>query len=710
MKKVVSACLLFFVFCSAFLLINVYQTKDRIRIEAIEMNPGGSFHFYIRHSSHTISEELAFLSKLSKEEKVSVFKTDYTNDDTVVKSVIFNRKSFPFQQFDLPNKDLFKNNWNIYANFDTKSKHQVGVIPTFSKRDKIFLKSLENYYSDSSKSLNGTYSIVSTQIMNKERITKKLSAFFSINEKELLTASSGHVIVLINRYVMIFALIIILSFLVLIIVTTYAPLLAIKSIGVKKLNGISDLAIFGEFIKENVIMLIGACFLVDLGIIAYFHYRPQHFLLMLFLVQLLILAVFLIANCFVYLVIRKVTIGRLLKQFLNFKCGNLACFVIKFLLALFSTLLLFMISGGIGDLVKQYQLNQAWNKHGELLTVETAYVSEDDDGLDFKLSEQRYRKRCAQLFLDLEKQAKAMYIRSSVVDPNKNLVVEERKQKKNIFKPEEKYEMMTINHNFFKTLPIKYKSANDNIREFLIPNSLSHNKAKMKYLCQCLLFSELSSKEMKTTVIEELPVRLFYYDNKHFSVFPYNSEIKENFTKPIFMLFNEKNVLFSELSFCGNTNESCPMKVTNTKKNREKIKKLMKKNKVKLKFSTVNAIIGNYIMYTKGSIGIFSMILFFIVILNIFALVFLLICIIQSKKKKLSVERLLGVKMFDRYKIEFSLIFGFYLIQILAICLFGKSLFVMPMALTIILLETIIIFLTIMREEKRNLVSLLKGE
>ncbi|MDR0614832.1 MAG: hypothetical protein LBF82_02605, partial [Lactobacillales bacterium] len=126
MRKVVSVCLLFFVFCSAFLLINVYQTKDRIRIEAIEMNPGGSFHFYIKNSNRTILEELAFLSKLSKEEKVSIFKTDYIKDDTVVKSVIFNRESFSFQQFSLPNKNLFKNNKNIYANFDTKSKYQVG--------------------------------------------------------------------------------------------------------------------------------------------------------------------------------------------------------------------------------------------------------------------------------------------------------------------------------------------------------------------------------------------------------------------------------------------------------------------------------------------------------------------------------------------------------------------------------------------------------
>lgn len=711
MKKIVSACLLFFVFCSTFLMINIYQTKDRIRIESIEMIPGASFHFYIKHSSHTISEELAFLSELSKKDKVTIFKTDYTKDDTVVKSVIFNRESFPFQQFAFTNKDLFKNSRNIYANFDTKSKYQAGMIPTFIKRDKIILQSLENYYSDSSKSLNGTYSIVSTQMMNKEKIVKKLSTFFSTSEKELLTASCGHSIELVNRYVMIFALIIILSFLVLIIVTTYTPLLTIKSIGVKKLNGISDLAIFGEFIKENMILLIGTCFLVDIGILAYFHYRPKHFLLMLFLVQFAILAVFFISNCFVYLVIRKVTIGKLLKQFLNFKCGNIACFAVKFLLALFSTLLLFMISSEIGDLVKQYRINQAWNNHGELLTVETAYTSEDDmDGEDFALSERRHGKRCAQLFCDLEKQAEAMYIRSIVINPTRNLAMEAKSQKKNIFKPEEKYEVMTINHIFLKTLPIKYDPVNDNTRAFLIPDSLSENKAKIKYLCQCLLFAELSSKEMETTLIESLPVRLLYYDDKHFSVFAYNSEIKENFTKPIFMLFNEKNVLFSELTFCSITSENCPMKVINTKKNREKIQKLMKKNKVNLKFSTVNAIIGNYIMSAKGGIGIISLILFLIVILNIFALVFLLICVIQTKKKKISIDRLLGVKMYDRYCVEFCLIFGFYAIQILMICLFGKSLLVMPIAVIIILIEMITIFLTIMREEKKNLVSLLKGE
>jgi hypothetical protein len=415
-------------------------------------------------------------------------------------------------------------------------------------------------------------------------------------------------------------------------------------------------------------------------------------------------------NSFICLIIKKVTIGKMLKQFLDFKYGNISCFVVKFLLALFSTLLLFQISLVFDDLFKQYQLDKAWRDHGELLTVEVAYASEEDNMQNFSLNEQKNSEKCAQLFLDLEKQAKAMYIHSSVVDPNKNLVVEGRKHKKNFFQSGEKYEVMTINHNFLKTLPIKYEPANDNIREFFIPNSFRKNETKMKYLCQHLFFDDLGSEAQKVTVVEELPVRLFYYDDKHFSVFPYNSEIKKNFTKPILKLFNEKNMLFSERNFCSVTSENCPIKVINTKKNREKIKKLMKKNNVNVKFSTIIAIIGSHITFFKMMIVLFSVILFFVFLLNIFALIFLLICIIQSKKKKLSVERLLGVKIFDRYKIEFSLIFGFYLIQILAICLFGKSLFVMPMALTIILLEAIIIFLTIMREEKKNLVSLLKGE
>ncbi|MDR3156405.1 MAG: hypothetical protein LBT69_00595 [Lactobacillales bacterium] len=711
MKKVVSACLLFFVFCSTFLLINVYQTKDRIRIESIEMNPGGSFYFYVKHSNRTIPEELTFLSRLSKEEKISIFKTDYTKNDTVIKSVVFNKESFPFQQFNLPDKDLFKNSRNIYASFDTKSKHQVGRIPTFVKRDKVFLQLLENYYLDSSKSLNGTYSVVSTQTINKEKIVKKLSIFFSVSEKELLTTSGDHAVALINRYVMIFALIIILVFLVLMIVTIYAPLMSIKSIGVKKLNGISNFAILGEFIKKNVILLIGSCFLVDVGILAYFPYRPKNFMLILILVQLLIFMIFFISNCFVYLVIRKVTIGKLLKQFLNFKCGNAACFVVKFLLTLSSTLLLFQISGEIDELVKQYRLSEAWNSNGELLTVEVAYVSEEEGGLqNFHLNELKAAEKCARLFLDLDKQTKAMYVCSSVIDPTRNLGMGGKNQEKNIFKPGEKYEVMSINHHFLKTLPIKHKLAKDNIREFLVPNSLRQNEAKMRYFCQRLLFNDLGSKDQETTIIEHLPVRLFYYDDQHFSVFPYSSEIKGNFTKPILKLFNEENMLFCERTYCSVTGENCPMKVMNSKQNREKIQKLMKKNDVHVKFSTVNAILGDQIRGCKEAIGIVIMILFFIVILNIFALIFLLICIIRSKKKKLSVDRLLGVKMFDRYRVEFCLIFGSYFIQILMICLLGKSLLVMPIALIVILIESITIFLTIIREEKKNLVSLLKGE
>ncbi|MDR1522105.1 MAG: hypothetical protein LBS28_04560 [Streptococcaceae bacterium] len=712
MRKIVSLCLLFFVFCSALLIINVYQIKDEIRLRSIEMIPNSSFHFYIKQSSQrTISEELTFLAELSKEEKISIFKTDYLNDkdETIVKSVVFDRESFPFQQFSLQNKNLFKNNKNTYASFDMKSKHQVGKLLTFVKKNKIFLQSLENYYLDSSKSLNGIYSVVSTKNLNKERIVNKLSAFFQVDRKELLTNPTSGTLGLINRYTMLFALIIILSFLVLIIVTVYAPLMEIKSIGVKKLNGISDFTIFGDFIKKNVTLLIGTCFLTNAGIILYFNYLPEGFLRTLFLAQILIFMIFFMANSFTYLIIKKVTISQMLKQFLDFKYGNISCFVVKFLLALLSTLLLFQISTLFDDLFKQYQLNKAWQNNGKLLTVEFVHLSEEDNQ-NFLLNNFEYEKKFTRFFENLEKETKAMYIHSRVIDPDKNLVVEGNNQKKNIFNSEEKYEVMTINNHFLKTLPIKYQSAKDDIREFFIPNSFQKNEVKMKYLCQHLLFSSLNSQEREGKVIEELPVRLIYYNDNHFSIFSYNSENKNFLKKPIFMLFNANNMTFNEQTSCNTTGENCPIKITNSKKNREKIKKLMKKNNINVKFSTVNSIIGSYITSYKMTIFLFSVILLFVFLLDIFALIFLLICIIQSKKKKLSVERLLGVKILNRYKIEFSLIFGFYSIQILTICLFCKSMFVMPMALIIILFEAIIIFLTIIRKEKKNLVSLLKGE
>ncbi|MCV2505189.1 DUF1430 domain-containing protein [Melissococcus plutonius] len=97
MKKIVSAFLALMVIFSGFIVINLYQTKDQERLENIEQT-SNSFKIYVSNTTQTPDKMLPFFQKLSDEKKISIIRTDFPKDK-VLKSVIINQASFPFQNF-----------------------------------------------------------------------------------------------------------------------------------------------------------------------------------------------------------------------------------------------------------------------------------------------------------------------------------------------------------------------------------------------------------------------------------------------------------------------------------------------------------------------------------------------------------------------------------------------------------------------------------
>ena len=109
MLKVIRAILISTLILTTLLIVNIFQTKDIIRLQEIEKTDK-SFNFYIKESGGvSLASELTFLKQLSHDQKVTIFKTDVINTNTMIKSVIYDANSFPYQAFGLKKTNLFSN-------------------------------------------------------------------------------------------------------------------------------------------------------------------------------------------------------------------------------------------------------------------------------------------------------------------------------------------------------------------------------------------------------------------------------------------------------------------------------------------------------------------------------------------------------------------------------------------------------------------------
>ncbi|MCV3296344.1 MAG: hypothetical protein ABF703_00890 [Oenococcus sp.] len=715
MKKITSLCLLIALIFASFLVINIYETRDYITVNNLGQTPS-SFQFYISNTNRTARQELAFFRQLADKEKVSIFRTDTKgqNSDVVLKSVVFEKSSFPFQQFHLRPHNLFKNGQSIYTSFKTDSRYQAASIPVFWSANKVQLQTMARYYRQDDKSLNGTYTVSSTQSINKTAVVNKLSQFFAVSPKVLLTSSYGSGTSFINISLMLFVLIIVMTILVLAIVIIYTPLAQIKEIGIKKLNGISNRSIFWDFIKTNICVIILVSMLIDATAWFYFRYRPSGFFVSLLMSQLFILLLFLILNAFVYLTIKQVTISKLLKNFLNFRLGNVLCLIMKGVMMLLVTALLIFIGNNVHALMQQNAFNRSWQKNGRVLTL-NQYHESNSEFQDSLLGGHQTSDKLFVLFKKLERSTDAVYINGEMTKPYATGGAQ-KKENQSLYFARRKFPVMTVNKNYFKHFhnrQLELRKNPSNIRQFIVPASYKKQAAKTKYLCQNLIFSDLSSAEEKRTNLTDIPVQIDYYDDPQLSVFPYRADTKDNFAQPIFQIFDDNNATFFEKIILTNNGINNPIKIQNTAANRSNIKTISHSNffrPLQLQFVTDNSLLADQASTDTEVINRSSAVTLAVFFLSLVSSIFLLACIIQSKANRLAVERLLGIKLFDRYRTEIISFAASYIIQLAAIMIFGRSMLLLPFVLLLIALDAAISVAFILIREKSSLALTLKGE
>ena len=372
MKKISHLCMLLLLLCTTFFVLNVNVTREIVRIQEMGKTTY-SFDLYLKDVTKPTETILQFFEEVANQDKVSIIKVD--NGDEAVKAGVFDKETFPYQEFGLTSLDFSKNEKGVYSNQNLPNN--LGTIPTFLKVKLIRLQTFQSYIEDKSHTVNGRYMITSSKEIDRDTILQKWSDFFQIDKTILLEPTYRSQVGVLNQELLLSIIIFILAILLVILMTVYQPMMEMKRVGVQKLLGFQSGAILAGFVKTNFYLLLGGSLIIDLGLFLVLDYRPKLLFPSLLLSQFLLLQLYLFISWLTYLMIQKMTVSSMLKGFSSVKLGLIFNYVMKIGTTILLTALLIGVGRSLEQENKELAYQQQWVSQGNYLTLETFQLNDN---------------------------------------------------------------------------------------------------------------------------------------------------------------------------------------------------------------------------------------------------------------------------------------------------------------------------------------------
>jgi len=699
MKKISNFCMLLLLLCTTFFVFNINYTREVVRIREMGKTVD-SLDLYLKDINEPAGSVLRFFEDVSKEYKVSIIKTD--SGDEVVKSGVFDKDTFPYQEFGISSLDFTTDGEGVYSNKEISNK--LGTIPTFLKAKPIQLMTFQTYIKDTSRSLNGRYTITSTQEMDKDRIVQKWSDFFKIDQATLLEPTYKSAVEVINRDLLLSAIVFVLAILLLVLVTVYQPMMEMKRVGVQKLLGFQSGAILAGFVKTNFYLLLGGSLIIDLGLFLVLDYRPKLLFPSLLLSQFLLLQLYLFISWLTYLMIQKMTVSSMLKGFSSVKLGLIFNYVMKIGTTILLTALLIGVGRSLEQENKELAYQQQWVSQGNYLTLET-----------FQLNDNLWQEELAgsgkstdyfyQFYQDLLAKIQVNYVRSASL-PIKPVIKAEQVQN---YQLPDKVDVYYANSNFLKSKGFKLPD-NSTKKVILMPASDKGQEGKNQFLGKSIAYLSLRYEDQQKQRIEDMDVEIAYYEGD-WSFFPYNNERKENLHNPIISLVNDQDMMWEEKTRLSTTGLNNPMKVENTEQNQKVITELVEKlsDGNYLKFSSLQAIQQEKVDSYRDAVRNLNILFALFGLLSMMISYFLLVTTFLLKRRDIITKKFMGWKLVDRYRPLLVLLLLGYSLPLLVLIFFAHALLPLLLFAGFTCLDILFVLVLASRMEKRSLVELLKG-
>ena len=700
MKKISNFCMLLLLLCTTFFVFNVNYTREVVRIQEMGKT-ASSLDVYLKDVNEPAESVLRFFEYVSKEYKVSIIKTD--SGDEVIKSGVFDKDTFPYQEFGISSLGFTTDGEGVYSNKEISNK--LGTIPTFLKAKPIQLMTFQVYIKDTSRSLNGRYTITSTQEMDKDRIVQKWSDFFKIDQTTLLEPTYKSAVEVINRDLLLSAIVFVLAILLLVLVTVYQPMMEMKRVGVQKLLGFQSRAILAGFVKTNFYLLLGGSLIIDLGLFLVLDYRPKLLFPSLLLSQFLLLQLYLFISWLTYLMIQKMTVSSMLKGFSSVKLGLIFNYVMKIGTTILLTALLIGVGRSLEQENKELAYQQQWVSQGNYLTLET-----------FKLNDNLWQEELAgsgkstdyfyQFYQDLLAKIQVNYVRSASL-PIKPVIKAEQVQQ---YQLPDKVDVYYANRQFLESQGFKLPDIGTK-KVILLPASDKGQEGKNQFLGKSIAYLSMRYEDQQKQTIEDMDVEIAYYE-RDWSFFPYNNERKENLHNPIISLVNDQDMMWEEKTRLSTTGLNNPMKVENTEQNQKVITELVEKlsDGNYLKFSSIQAIQQEKVDSYRDAVRNLNILFALFGLLSMMISYFLLVTTFLLKRTDIITKKFMGWKLIDRYRSLLGLLLAVYSLPFMVLLFFAHALFPLLLFAGFTCLDILFVLFLGSKMEKRNVAQLLKGD
>ncbi|MDB6208902.1 bacteriocin-associated integral membrane family protein [Streptococcus oralis] len=700
MKKISNFCMLLLLLCTTFFVFNINYTREVVRIREMGKTVD-SLDLYLKDINEPAVSVLRFFEDVSKEYKVSIIKTD--SGDEVVKSGVFDKDTFPYQEFGISSLDFTTDGEGVYSNKEISNK--LGTIPTFLKAKPIQLMTFQTYIKDTSRSLNGRYTITSTQEMDKDRIVQKWSDFFKIDQATLLEPTYKSAVEVINRDLLLSAVVFVLAILLLVLVTVYQPMMEMKRVGVQKLLGFQDRAVLADVVKGNLYLLLGGALVINLGVCFLLDYKPKDLFPMLWLSHFLLLQLYLFISWLTYLLIQKMTISSLLKSFSSFKFGLLFNYLMKIGTTILLTVLLVGVGKSLEQENKELDYQKQWISQGNYLTLET-----------FQLNDNLWQEQLAgsgqavdyfyRFYQDLVEKTQAGYVQTSNL-PIKNFATAEQVQRYQLA------DMLTVyyaNRHFLESQGFKLPDTGAK-KVILMPESTKGEEDKNQLLGKLIAYLSMKYEEQQKRTIEEMDIEIAYYEGD-WSFFPYNEKRKENLYNPIISLVNDSDMIWDEKASLSTTGLNNPIKIENTAQHQKEVTALVEKlsDGNYLKFSSIQAIQQEKVDSYRDAVRNFNILFALVGLLSMMISYFLLVTTFLLKRTDIITKKFMGWKLIDRYRSLLGLLLAVYSLPFVALLFFTQALFPLLLFAGFTGLDILFVLFLGSKMEQRNVVQLLKGD
>lgn len=699
MKKISHLCMLLLLLCTTFFVLNVNVTREIVRIQ--EMGKTAySFDLYLKDVTKPTETILQFFEEVASQDKVSIIKVD--NGDEAVKAGVFDKETFPYQEFGLTSLDFSKNEKGVYSNQDLSNN--LGTIPTFLKVKYIRLQTFQSYIEDKSHTVNGRYMITSSKEIDRDTILQKWSDFFQIDKTILLEPTYRSQVGVLNQALLLSIIIFILAILLVILMTVYQPMMEMKRVGVQKLLGFQSRAILAGFVKTNFYLLLGGSLIIDLGLFLVLDYRPKLLFPSLLLSQFLLLQLYLFISWLTYLMIQKMTVSSMLKGFSSVKLGLIFNYVMKIGTTILLTALLIGVGRSLEQENKELAYQQQWVSQGNYLTLET-----------FKLNDNLWQEELAgsgkstdyfyQFYQDLLAKTQVNYVRSASL-PIKPVIKAEQVQN---YQLPDKVDVYYANSNFLKSKGFKLPDTSTK-KVILMPASAKGQEGKNQFLGKSIAYLSMRYEDQQKQRVEDMDVEIAYYEGD-WSFFPYNNERKENLHNPIISLVNDQDMMWEEKTHLSTTGLNNPMKIENTEQNQKVITELVDNlsDGSYLKFSSIQAIQEGMVDTYRDSVRNFNVLFALFALLSMIVSYFLLVTTFLLKRRDIITKKFMGWKLVDRYRPLLVLLLLGYSLPLLVLIFFAHAFLPLLLFAGFTCLDILFVLALASRMEKKSLVELLKG-